>query len=251
MLQGEFQVGRALGRGFGIWLKNLPAFLLLCVLVYSPILVYTFLTLSGLGSDLGPEDVKAIERWGIVVGLGGIVFDFIATAAILYGVIQQLNGRHAGIGESVSVGLARLFPVLGVGILVGICTLLGLLALIIGAIVVGCMLYVAVPAAVMERPGVFGALQRSADLTKGYKLQIFGILLILGLIERFFTFALDQAILGDAVPSMGDVKAYFWVLMLVIITLASLNATVNAVVYHDLRVSKEGVQTEELARVFE
>src|SRR5688500_531654 len=104
MVQGEFGAGSSLGRGFGIWAKNLPSFLILAAIAYAPQLIYA--------ATLDPMELvePKISHRFLELGLG-LIGQFVATAAILYGVIQQLRGQHAGIGESLSVGLKRLLPV--------------------------------------------------------------------------------------------------------------------------------------------
>jgi hypothetical protein len=250
-MQEEFQAGRALGRGFGIWIKNLPSFLILAFLIYLPALLYTGWAMSKLGATFDMGDVETIEHWGWAMRFGGIVLDTVATAAILYGVIQQLRGSHAGIGESIGIGIKRMLPVLGVSIVAGLAIVAGLIALIVPGIIIACMLYVAVPVAVVERPGVGGSLKRSHELTKGYKLQIFGILLVIKVIEFIVYFVLQNAFVSSTDPKMGDIKIYFWAVLGLSIVFAAMQAAINGVVYHDLRVAKEGVATEDLARVFE
>lgn len=244
-MQGEFSAGSALGRGFGIWIKNLPSFLILSIICYSPLLAYTAVSFSG------TLTLDSITTWTWIALALGLIIQNVAAAAILYGVIQQLRGQHAGIGESLGVGLKRLFPVLGVGIVVGLAVLAGMIALIIPGIIIACMLYVAVPAAVVERPGVGGALKRSQELTSGYKMQIFGIVLILFLIDFVIDYLLKKSFLDPQTLSEMSVKKYLWISLGASIVHASLTAAVTGVVYHDLRVAKEGVATEDLAKVFE
>ena len=109
------------------------------------------------------------------------------------------------------------------------------------------MLWVAIPAAVIEKPGVIGSLSRSADLTKGYRWQIFGIIVIVTVIALVAGFAIAFAIVvSDADPTI-------LVLGNLIITalFTAFWAVISAVGYHDLRVVKEGVGIEELAAVFD
>ena len=65
----------------------------------------------------------------------------------------------------------------------------GFFLLITPGVIVFCMLYVATQAAVLERPGVRGALRRSRELTRGHRFEMFGLVFILGLlslgVERF------------------------------------------------------------------
>ena len=51
--------------------------------------------------------------------------------------------------------------------------------------------------------------------------------------------------------SIDDVKLFVWVVMGFAVVFGALQAVTSAVAYHDLRVAKEGVATEELARVFD
>lgn len=264
MEHGEFRVGDALGKGFAIWFRNLPSFLILAAIIYSPIIIYTAVVLNAELTE------ASLTRWGYVFTLVDLLLGLILSACVLYGTIQQLRGRHAGIGESIGVGLKRLLPVLGVGVLMGLCVLglvipvvalgffgggpsaalvLGVL-LIVPVIMVYCMLYVSIPAAVVERPGVVGALRRSRELTAGNRLGIFGILVVLGIIEFIANKLLESTLITpDVEPSA--IKTFLWLSLGIGIVLAALGATVNGVVYHDLRVAKDGVETEDLARVFE
>ena len=133
-----------------------------------------------------------------------------------------------------------MLPVLVVGLLSAICAGLAALLLVIPGIVLACMLYVAVPAAVVEKPGITGALSRSRELTKDNRGAIFGILLVIGLLNFVVSKVLQSVFLGDdATPA--DVKAYLWVMVGISVLFASLGAVINGVVYHDLRQAKDGV----------
>jgi len=239
-----FNAGAVLSRSFSIWLKNLVPFTILTFLVYSPLILYTAVLLGG---DL---TLKQIETWDRVESLLGGVLNLVATAALTYGTFQQLRGRHAGIGESIGVGLKRLFPVLGVGILAGLCIIGGAILLIVPGIILACMLWVAVPVAVVEQPGVGASLKRSAELTKGSRWQVFGVILVLGVINWLIGYLLYSAFIKDA-TSIADVKTFMIVALLISIMLGALQAVASAVGYYDLRQSKEGVGIEELAKVFE
>lgn len=254
----DFRVGDALGRGIAIWLKNLPAFLVLTILVYSPVVVYTAITASR--PLLG--DTATLQRYELVVFALQFPLNLVATAAVLYGAIQQLRGRHVAIADSIAVGLRRLFPVLGVGLLstliAGVWFTVVLLPFgqalvlpaLIPAVIFSCMLYVAVPAAVVERPGLFGALRRSRQLTSGRRGQIFAIILVVGVLHLIAGFLLDSFFDQDTLTD-HQLKVSMWLRLGVDIALAALAAAVNGVVYHDLRAAVDGASTEELVRVFE
>ncbi len=102
---------------------------------------------------------------------------------------------------------------------------------------------------VVEREGVVAALGRSWELTRGSRLTIFAGALAVGAINWLATVGGSLGI--DLVPD-GPAKivlAMAW--MVLVLLLGSLGAVVPAVAYHDLRVAREGVATEDLLKVFE
>jgi hypothetical protein len=262
MTHDDFRAGEALSKSFSIWFKNLAPFTVLSMLVYSPLIAYTAFSVSG---DFSLEDFSSRS---LVVSWGSKPFDLVVAGAIVFGVFQQLRGRHASIGESIVHGVKRLLPVLGVGLLVLLAALgTGLLivvpglavpsllfllgpAAMVAAVIVSMMLYVAVPVAVVEQPGVLAALRRSRQLTDGYRGRIFGALMIMVLIQFVVSVVVVMAVVGT-VDSPADAKAQLGLSLCLSVVLGALNATLNAVIYHDLRRAKEGIGIEDLAKVFD
>lgn len=240
----QLRVGDVLNKSFSIWLKNLVPFTILTAIVYLPVILYMAFLL------MGELTLQGITNAGYALVVGGLVLDFIAAAAVIYGVVQQLRGQHAGLGECLSIGIKRLLPVLAVGLLAALCVILGLVALIIPGIIISLMLCVAVPAAVVERPGVIGALKRSKELTDGHKGTLFAIFFILGIIDKVAGFVTEKIFLGGA-ADMGDVKIYLIATLAIAVVLGALGAVVTAVIYNELRRMKDGIEVDEIAKVFE
>ena len=251
MVQGEFSVGSALGRGIGIWIKNLPSFLILAAIGYAPALIFA--------ATRDPKVLLEPTMGGRLLEAAlNTVGQAVASAGILYGVIQQLRGNHAGIGESLGVGIKRLLPVIGVSIVVALAVFAGTLALLVPGIIISCMLYVAVPAAVIEKPGLGGALKRSQELTSGYKMQIFGLWLIINVVTFVAAYVIAKTMIPEPTTFTGNLesllskyKTMMFVIVALQLVMGSLGAVLNGVVYHDLRAVKEGVATDDLAKVFE
>lgn len=153
---------------------------------------------------------------------------------LTHGVVRSLRGGGAGFGEILSQSL-RWFPAaLLAGAAATAATLLGLMALIVPGIIISLMLWVAIPALVVERKGILPSLQRSMRLTDGYKGQIFLLQLlllagsvILGNLDDSFADALSPAL------EWGLKSATAW-------ALSAFGAVMTAVVYHDLRILKDG-----------
>jgi hypothetical protein len=238
--RARFDVGSCLSLGFSIWARNLLPFATIAAVVHAPLLFYM------LAVRVDPNQVAENEASVaplLVIMLLGILLPMIATGALTYGVVQHVRGRPAGFGACVSVGLSRLLPVLGVGLLVGLCILGGLILLIIPAFIIMCMLWVAVPVAVIERPGVTASLRRSAELTKGHRWSIFGVIIVLGLIGGVATTVVSMMLSGAVLTVVSFVVGN--------VLMGSLQATVDAVAYWLLRSGRDGATIEDLAKVFD
>ena len=239
----EFRIGDVLSRSFSIFFKNFVPFVLLTAIVYTPLIIMTVRASQGDSWGGMEEDEDTLE--GFVSSIGTMMLQLIASAAVMYGVIQQLRGQHASMGACLAMGLKRLLPVIGAGFLMMLAIGFATMALVIPGIIVYLMLYVTVPVSVIERPGIFAALSRSSELTKGYKGHIFLIILVLVLLA--FGVGFVAGMVQESLPRSAGL-----VLGLAVDILAgAVGAVVTAVVYHDLRAVKEGISVDDLVRVFE
>lgn len=244
----DFSASTAIGTTFRVWFRNLLPFTFLGVVLHLPLWLWLWTILRGQPT---PEKIEQIEAYDTYGGTAYLLINMFLTSTFTYGVVMELRGRRASMGRSVSVGLARFLPALGVTLLVIIATLLGLVLIVIPGVIVFCMFCVAVPASVVERPGLLGAMRRSRELTMGHKAEIFGLLLI-----GYFALMLLGFIVGAVT---GGAEEQTWeslrgeVITEAVIELFSnsLMAVGAAVVYVQLRTRKEGSSIDELARVFE
>lgn len=261
-----FDTGNVIAKTFSIWMGSFVPFTALAALVYSPMIVWILVLHAATPSP-------AVVMLSLLAIPATLVLSQLITAALIFGVFQRLRGERASIGRCVSVAMARVLPVIGVGILVvllyllpllpagavgvaaaiggpasenvGLALLLGLLGLI-PAIAIALGLMAAVPAVVVERIGVLGALSRSWTLTRGSRLQILLIAFVIGLVVgvvgcvfQMPTQAMPGHPAGPILDLVGD------------ILMAPLQAILPAVIYHDLRVNKEGIASDELAAIFD
>jgi len=164
---------------------------------------------------------------------------------VSHAALQDMRGRAVNLGESVQVGLDRAVPLLGVLILLGLGVWLGCLLLVIPGIMLAVRWYIAVPVCVVERLGGTSALGRSAELTKGHRWKIFGLMLIVG-----FGGGIAGAVLGG-IAALGGLVVSLIVQFVVQVVAAAFGAVLATVIYHDLRVAKEGVDTDRIASVFD
>jgi hypothetical protein len=108
------------------------------------------------------------------------------------------------------------------------------------------MWYVANPACIVERLGVFASMARSSELTKGHRWSVFGMMLLLAIASGVMA-AVVKGVLGLS-GSTGLVMSgtLAWTALA-----GAFGAIFVVVTYHDLRVAKEGVDTRQIVAVFD
>ncbi len=237
----QFRADLVLSRGMSAFFQNLVPFLLLTLLIYSPICIYTVVVLSeGL-------TLTSAMRLLYVISFGGLLAQLIASAAVMHGTVAQLRGERATAVQSLTIGAKRLFPVLGVGILVGLCVMLGALLLVVPGVILMVKYWVAVPVAVVERPGVTASMKRSGELVAGEGWSVFAIIMLL----LFLNIGLNQVLLQAwdiTTLTLSELKSYLAIQLGIAVVTTAFGAVITAVTYHDLRVAKEEITPEEIAR---
>jgi hypothetical protein len=188
----------------------------------------------------------APDRFDVWSGVGVVraMLFALSQAAVLHAAVDDMRGRPVNLIESLKLGLRRSFPVLGVAICVLILAALGAVALFFLALMV--MVFVAVPACVVERLGPVKSMERSARLTKGHRWKVFGLwiaTLIVGLIV--------ESVLSGLLAAVGGAVVRAAVLLVWSAVLSAFSAILAVVTYHDLRVAKEGIDSDETAAVFD
>jgi len=237
--EGDFRVGQVLNRTFAVFSRNLLPFCVVTAIAYLPNLLI-----------FENQDARTAESGrGIALVFIGLILSLVLSALsqaiVLFAAFEDMRGRPVDLIASLKVGLARFFPVVGVALLVGLFTGLAGILLIFPAFIVMAMLFVAMPACIVERLGPVKSLGRSSALTKGYRWRIFGLWLVILLIT-----GIGSGMLGGLSYSVGPIVGNL--LKLIWGALAgAFNAIMVVVAYHDLRVAKEGVDTDRIASVFD
>ncbi|HEX3479530.1 MAG TPA: hypothetical protein VHT91_31120 [Kofleriaceae bacterium] len=247
----KFGVGNVLAIGFRIWLRNLVPFLLITGLFYAVPWIWAASVVHG---EPTLESLPlAASALGIATMLA-IPLNVLVSAALTYGVVMELHGRRASIGTCITTGIVRFFPALGVGLLTWLCIAGASILLVVPGLIVSCMLYVAMQASVLERPGLVGALRRSRELTRGHKWQIFGLVLLLGLIS-VGTNLIARSVVSFKPQTVEEAFRNLSNLMYVGVfqqlVFGSLGAVMASVAYYLLRLEKEGTSAAELAAIFD
>jgi len=237
----EFSAGKIVNDSFKLYLKN-----------FVPLFTITFLcciplfAASGYFTATGEILSNPFRSAGVLLAISLIVTP-LSTGALTHSVYQSLRSKPVSVGESLSVGLRRFAPVLGVAICTMLFVIAGCILLLIPGLILACLLYVASPVCVVEKKGVFESMQRSRTLTSGRKWQIFvimfGINLLMGIVGRIVEMA--------APTSEGQAYLMLGVQFFIQTITAGWNATAAALSYYHLRSIHESVDIEDIAAVFD
>jgi hypothetical protein len=245
---GDFRVGDVLNRTWQVLTRNILFFLGITFLVYLAIFLplgalVVLLVLAGIG--IGGDGWWLIAAGIFLAALLFIVLNTIGQAVLLFGTFQRLRGQPLRVGEALRRAFARFLPLVGLGVLYTLGVAVAFLLLVVPAFIVFVMWVVAVPACVVEGLGPTASLSRSADLTKGYRWRVFGLICALSLINgiggQFFAIALSLA--GEWAANVGS---GLWF----VVSTAMWNCAL-IMIYHDLRAAKEGIDIEQIAAIFD
>jgi hypothetical protein len=125
-----------------------------------------------------------------------------------------------------------LAPLIGAGILAGLGIAFGLLLLIVPGLILLTIWAVIAPVIVIERAGVLDSFGRSRELVRGSGWQVFGVIVVLFLLQ-FVVSALLSAIVGGA--SDDSFVGYLISDVVVRVLVAPLSALAATVMYIELR----------------
>ena len=281
-----FSATGVIGQSFAVVSRNLGGFLLIALVVVIAMMIvggiiggifFGGAMMAGMGGGLGDGnmDSASMMSFGITAVIGAILMivlilaiEQLGVAAITYGAVQDLRGRRALVGECLSRGLSLMFPVLGVALLYTliVAAVPALVGYIVGLIsdplgrtvssvlqvIASVILYVAIPVAVIERPGTVASLKRSVDLTGGHRWRLVGMFLLIGLIMLVAgaAIALVVYLLVSISTTLGFIVAFIVGIALGLFVIAYI-AALPAVTYYNLRVAKEGIDITEIAGVFD
>lgn len=174
------------------------------------------------------------------------IITLLIQGAMAYATYQVLSGEdEVTIGETVSAAMPHLLPLLGVAILTGIGISIGMMLLIIPGIILMCIWAVSMQACIVEDLGVLDSISRSADLTKYYRLQIFVLMFLVGIVTVLFGVV-------DALSSIEGPSAGWSLISAALQTLpAAFSGVMSAIIYYDLRAVKEGLDLDHLVKIFD
>lgn len=250
--QGGFDLGRVISRTFGSIRDNW-----LVLLVASLVLVGLPSTLSAVGQTF-LWSAESTRTGFLFVALGSLLYligFFMLQGAAVKAVVDGFNGKKTGLGDALGVGVRAFFPLLGLGLLASLGMGLGFILLLVPGVILAVLWSVAAPAVVVEKRGVLESFQRSRDLTRGYRWNVFGLLVIYILLTWILGAAIGAVSVATGGSFTGSSGSNLWINLLtgpVVNVLSGVIASAGvASLYYELRSVKEGAGPESLAEVFD
>jgi len=223
--------------------------------------------------------IARVRQWSLLV----LVVDIPMSAIAAHTVVHRLRGTRTPMMVTIAAGLRRTLLVAGVMLILyalvfalslvstptlGAVAQLDKSGVIVWILVVGfsvpmlalyCRWFVAIPAVVLERTGVFGALSRSGLLTRDRRLRIAVIVVTVAVAFA----ALYVALIASTSTGWDSENASYWYTSallkpwmatgatLLYITFNLLRAVLCATTYHFLELDAEEQSSSELSRVFD
>jgi hypothetical protein len=241
----KLDLGVTLSKAFTIFFQGLPTLLGIAIPIYTPYIALEYFSPGPIDEFTG---IRASNPYATLLSF--FIGPFV-TAAATYEVLERLRGARAGVVECLLAGVRRLVPVFFVTLLSWLAIVAGTICLIIPGIFMFVVLSVAIPACVVERPGVLRSLERSFDLTQGSRWSIFAILLVFTLLAVMLFVVLIGVAYGAKESGVSGVgEAVRWGLIVLAVLFGVLQAVLSATIYHELRTKKEGAQSDDLVQVF-
>ena len=191
-----------------------------------------------------------------------VVLGYLAQAVVMFATVEFMAGRHASFGRSLGKGLGRFFILAALALLNTLAIVVGAFACIIPAFMIMTVIFVSVPAAMVEDTGPIESIQRSAELTRGHRLTIFAVYFLIFAVNLSVNCVYNQAAglsttidpgvdtLGQVLPSL-PVRILGYVIEVVVgVGAAVFQAVIAAVFYARVRGIKDGVDANAIAEVF-
>lgn len=181
-----------------------------------------------------------------LLGLVGSLVNLAATAWLVGSIVRIVEDVEAdgtvdlAVGDILGSVWPRLISLILLQIVVGILVAIGLILLIVPGVILALMWISAIPAMVVEGLGVFDSMNRSAELTKGNRMRILAVGLVV--LAVYICIAVIGALLVAAVPVLGVIA-----LVAVAVLLYPYISIITSVLYFRLRDLHAGPSGQSIA----
>jgi hypothetical protein len=237
---GDFRVDRVFRQTSAVFSRNFPIFFAVTAVARVPDLL-----VSKLGSPTAVTSSSGM-LWRLLDVFVFIVCSTLAEAVVLRAAFEDMRGRRAQLTKSIRAVLGSTVSVVGLAMFMAFGIMVGAFFLVVPALFLLTMWYVATPACVVERLTVSKSIDRSAQLTRGHRYKIFGMIMFLFIADAVGAGILDAVLRLGGSAVLTKTGVFIWNS-----AWAAFYAVFGVVTYHDLRVAKEGTDIHQIASVFD
>ena len=247
----SFSTGRVFSRAFGTITANpIAATGIALLFAVLPSEAYSYAVRS-LPRVTGSVDLAPVSETLAPVVFGWLYSALVNGAFVRLAVAHDV-ARQPSFVEAARAGAGALFPLIALGLITGLGTTIGMIALIVPGFWLWLLWVVAAPALVEERCGVIAALGRSSELTRGARAPILGIGLLIGGITVVWGFlqGLAGSISAGAAGHPFSSTEYNLVEAVINTIVMTVSGAVHSSIYVELRNWKHGAPKDALAEIF-
>jgi hypothetical protein len=221
-MNAKLDVARVFERIFEIYRDQFTLLIPAALVVFVPVAILSGLIYAGDVGILGALIVAAL----------GTIATYWFQGMVVEAARDILDGRRDHtVGSLARSATTVIGPLLVAGILAGIAIGIGLLLLIVPGLYLLTIWAVLAPVIVIERKDAIGAFGRSRELVRGHGWQVFGVIVVLFLLQ-FLVTAVIQALANSIADS---VVGYSLADLIVRLIVAPLSALAAAVLYFELK----------------
>lgn len=235
-----------------VFTENALVYLILsAVLIGVPYLVYSLILISVVEGGVSPLDPGFLV-WSTLGSFVTMLFSLLLQATVIITTINQLNGRMIDFMTAINQALKHIVPLFILSILLGLGFTIGFMLLVVPGILLMLIWAVVVPAYVAEDIQMMSAFGRSAELTKGQRLRILGLVVVVMIIGLILSFALGLLSGVSALDPMSRFTLTSAIFSTVSQIVMSVLFTIGAaVLYLKLRYLKDGADVSSISSVFD
>src|SRR5215204_2231321 len=220
-MNGKVDTARVFERIFEIYRDQFTLLIPAALVVFVPVAIISGVIYAGDVGILGALIVAAI----------GTIATYWFQGMVVEAARDILDGRRDHtVGSLVRSATPVIAPLLIAGILAGLGIGIGLILLLVPGLYLLTIWAVIAPVIVIERRDALGAFGRSRELVRGHGWQVFGVILVLFLLQ-FVVTAVIQALANSVADS---VVGYSLADLIVRLLVAPLSALAAAVLYFEL-----------------
>lgn len=176
--------GEIIDAGFRLWRKGFKELFVIAAIITVPVGIISYLLERGQVVDItatGQYLVRDTTQYGatlLAISVLSIGASFLSAGAVLVVTTRAYIGAVPEWRDAFRVAVSRVFPFIGLSLLIGLATGIGFVLLIIPGIIIGLGLALGPVAFWAEGSAVTDSMRRSWHLAKGRRWPLFGLFVV-------------------------------------------------------------------------